>query len=142
MNVIRVWEAAPPAGVEALEWVLLTSEPVDGPGAIERAARWYACRMQIEEFHEAQKSEARMEGYQVQSAERMGALVAVVSVIAVGLLNARPAARDPEQKNRPAADVVPAVWVEVLSTYQTGGTRALDGGGVLGGAGPTGWVGT
>ncbi|HEX4610089.1 MAG TPA: hypothetical protein VH092_17990 [Urbifossiella sp.] len=96
VNVIRVWEAAPPTGVEPLEWRILTGEPIDGPAAIERAARWYACRMPIEEFHKVQKSGVQVEGYQLQSAKRMGAVVALMSVVAVGLMNIRLAARDPE----------------------------------------------
>lgn len=124
VNAVRVWEADPPAGAEPLEWVLLTSEPTDTPDHLRTIADWYACRMQIEEFHKVQKSGTRVEGCQVQSAKKMAAFVAVLSVVAVGLMNLRLAARDPEAAARPAATVVPAVWVEVLSRTLRGRPKA------------------
>lgn len=117
---VRVWEANPPAGVEALEWLLLTSEAVETPEQLRQVVGWYACRMQIEEFHKVQKSGLSVEGCQVQNVEKMAALVAVLSVVSVGPMNLRPAIRDPATAGRPAAEVVPRVWVEVLSVYQSG----------------------
>ncbi len=115
---VRVWEASPPAGVEALEWILLTGEPAETPAEVERVVRWYACRMQIEELHKVQKSGAQVERCQVQSAGKLAAWVAVVSVVSVAMLNLRLAARDPAAAARPAEEFVPAVWVEVLKRYR------------------------
>jgi hypothetical protein len=123
LTAVRVWEADPPGGADALEWVLLTSEGVVTAEDLERVTRWYACRMQIEEFHKVQKSGARVEGCQVQSVEKMAALVALLSVIAVGLMNLRLAMRAPESVEKPAREVVPAVWVDVLSRYQNGAPK-------------------
>lgn len=120
---VRVWEANPPAGETPLEWILLTNEPAATPAEIRRVADWYADRMQIEEFHKVQKSGTRVEGCQVQSVEKMAAVVALLSVIAVGLMNLRLAVRLPDQADRPATDLVPAVWVEVLSRQQHGTPR-------------------
>jgi hypothetical protein len=120
LMAVRVWEADPPAGAVVLEWLLLTNEAATTPEDLERVARWYACRMQIEEYHKVQKSGARVEGCQVQSVEKMAALVALLSVVAVGMMNLRLAARDPELAGKPASEVVPVVWVEVLSRYQKG----------------------
>ncbi len=117
---VRVWEANPPDGVEALEWMLLTSEAVKTPEQLRQVVEWYACRMQIEEFHKVQKSGLSVEGCQVQNVEKMAALVAVLSVVSVGLMNLRLAIRDPATAGRAASTVVPRVWVEVLSVYQTG----------------------
>jgi hypothetical protein len=124
LTAVRVWEERPPAGVDPLEWLLLTNEPAATPAEIRQVADWYADRMQIEEFHKAQKSGAGVEGCQVQSVTKMAAFVAVFSVIAVGLLNLRLAVRRPDLAARPATDVVPAVWVEVLSRQQKGTPRA------------------
>jgi Transposase DNA-binding len=120
LTAVRVWEVDPPAGTDALEWLLLTSEDATTAEDLKRVADWYACRMQIEEFHKVQKSGTRIEGPQVQSVEKMAALVALLSVIAVGMMNLRLAVRTPELAEKPARELVPAVWVAVLSQYQTG----------------------
>lgn len=120
LTAVRAWEPEGPSGAGALEWVLLTNEHVVTAEDVERVARWYACRMQIEEFHKVQKSGVGVERCQVQSVEKMAALVALLSVVAVGLMNLRLAARAPELAEKPAREAVPAVWVEVLSRYQSG----------------------
>ena len=54
--VIRVWEATPPAGVEALEWVLLTSVPTTTLAAAWERADWYTCRWLDEDYHQCLKT--------------------------------------------------------------------------------------
>ena len=84
---IRMWvvlarEDAPPPGVEALEWMLLTSVPVDGlADAIERIA-WYAVRWGIEVFHRVLKSGCQIEERQLGTAERLEACLAIDAVVA------------------------------------------------------------
>lgn len=121
VTAVRIWEPDPPPGAEALEWILLTGEPADTPDRLRGIGDWYACRMQVEEYHKVQKSGAQVEGCRVRSAAKMAALVAVLSVVAVGLMNLRLAVRNPGAAARPAEAAVPAVWVEVLGRYQTGG---------------------
>lgn len=118
LQVVRVWEAHPAPGEKALEWLLLTNEPTDSAARIEQVAQWYSCRMQIEEFHKAQKSGVAVESFQVQSVKKLQSLVLVSSIVAVGMMNLRLAARDPEQQHRPATEFVPAEWVKILSCYQ------------------------
>lgn len=120
VGAIRIWEDQPPPGTEALEWLLLTGEPVDTPAQLRQVGAWYACRMQIEEYHKVQKSGANVEGCQVQSVAKMAALVAVLSVVAVGLMNLRLAVRDPKVAAGPAEAIVPRLWVEVLRRYRGG----------------------
>jgi hypothetical protein len=55
-----------------------------------------------------------IEGCQFQSAKKMQAFVAVMSVVSVMLLNLRLAARDPERSGRPAEQYLPRLWVVVL----------------------------
>ncbi len=113
-NARRIWEESPPPGREALEWVILTNRSADTPAEIEQLARWYACRMQIEEYHKVQKSGAVVEGCQVQCADAMTALIAVLSVMSVMMMNLRLAARDPGQASRPATRMIPETWVRIL----------------------------
>ena len=117
---IRVWEPDPPVAkpgaetVAPLEWFLLTGESADTPESLAAVVDWYAARMQIEEYHKVQKSGMGVETLPVQSVAKLGAMVAVLSVIAVALMNLRLAARDPVVRDRPARNVVPALWIEVL----------------------------
>ncbi len=119
-NALRIWEASPPAGREELEWVILTNRSADAPAEIEQLARWYACRMNIEEYHKVQKSGALVEGCQVQCAVAMKALIAVFSVVSVMMMNVRLAARDPGQADRPATAMIPEAWVRILERLRPG----------------------
>jgi hypothetical protein len=78
----------------------------------------YEKRPIIEEFHKALKTGCRLEDRQYRTAKRLEAVTAMFSVLAVRLLQLRSAARtDP---NRPAEEVVPKRWVEMLRAVQTG----------------------
>jgi len=117
---IRVWETEPPIGEEPLEWVLLTNETVAGPSDLRRVVEWYACRMQIEEFHKTQKSGMGVENCQVQTVKKMEVVVALLSILSVALLNIRMAARNPEMANLPASVMVPKAWIHVLAMLKSG----------------------
>ncbi len=107
-------EPSPPAGVEAVEWLLLTSEPADRTGDVERVAGWHSCRWMIEAFRRVQKSGPGVERYHLRTAAGTSAPVAVRSAMAVPRMNLRRAARDPAPPARPAEAVVPREWVAVL----------------------------
>lgn len=79
-----VWviEAAPPAGVDAIEWLLLTSIAVLTNAQAELLVDWYCCRWGIETWHKALKSGCAIETRQLETAERLQRCLAVFSVIA------------------------------------------------------------
>lgn len=59
--VMHVWEPEPPEGVEALEWVLLTSVPTHSvEDALERV-EWYRARWIVEDFHQGLKTGCQIE---------------------------------------------------------------------------------
>jgi hypothetical protein len=118
VTAIRVWEAAPPADAEALEWILLASDAVNDIEALKQVVQWYSCRMWIEEYHKVQKTGVGIERLQVQDAKKLQALIGVLSVVTVALLNLRVAARDPQQAEQPAERYVPQLWVEILSRWR------------------------
>jgi hypothetical protein len=122
---IRVWEPCPPTGVEPLEWVLLTAVPVDTTQELRERVSWYECRPLIEDFHKAQKTGVAIEGLRFQSQAGLEPVIALLSVVAVELVNLRVAARVPEQAGRPAAAVVDPLAVEVLSAWRYGEARDL-----------------
>ena len=114
MVAIRVREADPPAGTVALEWLLLTGEACESVEEVHQVVDWYSCRTQIEEYHKVQKSGVGVEDFRVQSAKKLHAMIAVVSAIAVAMMNLRLAARDEKLREKPAEEFVPKEWVKVL----------------------------
>ena len=94
---LRVFEIAPADPKQALEWILLSDEPVQSAEQARSVARRYACRWLIEEFHKALKSGFKAEKLQLESAERLFAAVAIMSVTALRLIELRELARrEPE----------------------------------------------
>lgn len=115
---LRVWEPSAPAGVEPLEWLLLTNVPVTDLAVAWECVGYYECRPVIEEFHKAQKTGCGIENPQFTRAERLEPMIALLSVVAVLLVNLRAAARQPERAAQPATTVVPVLWVEVISIWR------------------------
>jgi hypothetical protein len=95
VTVWAVWaiERTPPPGVEAVEWLLLTTLPITTTDdALERLA-WYACRWGIEVWHKVLKSGCRIEDRQLESADRLKRCLTLYSVIAWRILYATMLAR-------------------------------------------------
>jgi Transposase DNA-binding/Transposase Tn5 dimerisation domain len=79
---VQVREVDPPAEVEPIEWLLLTTVAVETvDDAIERV-QWYSCRWSIEVWHRILKSGCRLEARQFQWAERLQRCLALYSVLA------------------------------------------------------------
>lgn len=116
--VVRVAETKPPQGVEPLEWILLTN--VAAPTLTEALERieWYRMRWIIEEYHKAQKTGTEIENMQFSHLDRLEPAIALLSVMAVLLLNLRDQSRASDAKERPAAEVVPRLWVRILSQWR------------------------
>jgi Transposase DNA-binding/Transposase DDE domain len=116
--VICVREVDPPAGVEPLEWILLTNLAVDTPAdAVERIG-WYEVRWVIEEYHKAVKTGCGVETLQLTTEDRLQPAIAVLSVVATHLLALRDASRRADAATRPAGAVFPAGWVRLLSRWR------------------------
>ena len=95
VRVRAVWvvEEKPPAGVKALEWLLLTTCEVEGGAGALEVVEWYACRWGIEVWHRVLKSGCRIEARQLESAARLERCLALYSVIAWRILYATMLAR-------------------------------------------------
>lgn len=112
MWVVHAVEVDVPKGAEAVEWILLTSLPVTSFRGAWRILEYYEKRWAIEEWHKALKTGCRLEDRQLQSKESLERIAALLSVVAVRLLQLKSAARtDP---NRPARQVVPLPWIKML----------------------------
>ena len=128
-------EARPPKDAEAIDWMLLTSEPLETLTDAQTIIEWYQHRWVIEEWHRVLKQGCRLEASQLDDARDLERLAAVKSVVAVRLLQLRDLAgmatakfRHHEEKNEeeterermaenPAAlqRSIPRVWIEVVS---------------------------
>ena len=87
LPVVRIWavlarEPNPPAGQEPLEWLLLTSEPVETPAAAEQIVNWYLARWQIEVFFRVLKSGCRVEQLSLRQADRLECVIALYMIVA------------------------------------------------------------
>jgi Transposase DNA-binding/Transposase Tn5 dimerisation domain len=83
---ILIKEMQPPAGVEAVEWFLLSTVEI---ASFEQACQfiaYYACRWIIERFHFVLKSGCQIEQRQFEQADRLIRFLAVANVIAWRLL--------------------------------------------------------
>lgn len=112
--VVRVWEPSPPAGVEAVEWFLLTNVKVESAADAWERVDWYCCRWVIEEYHKAQKTGCNIEDPQFTTAAALRPTIALLSVVAVSLLNLRDLSRDKKTQDLPATTVVSQEEMEVL----------------------------
>lgn len=89
--VVRLWEAHPPAGVEGLEWLLITSVPTHTLEDLRQRRDWYACRWMVEVFHDIEKNGCSEEDRRFETAARMAACLAILSVVAVRVFQLRTA---------------------------------------------------
>ena len=105
--VIRVWEPNPPAGVDALEWVLVTSVASETPEELKARRDWYACRWMVETYHDVEKNGCGLEDRRFETAARMMACLAILSVVAVRVFQLRT-----------ALDHEPAAKAETVATVE------------------------
>ncbi|MBX3401355.1 MAG: IS4 family transposase [Gemmataceae bacterium] len=90
LTVVRIWEENPPPDVEPLEWILGTDLAEASPEALVRYQSWYEWRWRtMEEYHKVQKTGCRIEDVRFETKERLRAAIALISVVAVRMLNLR-----------------------------------------------------
>src|SRR5918998_1028764 len=83
---VRVWN-------DTLEWLLLTTLPVESLDQALEIIAWYARRWTVEEFHKAWKTGCRAEQRQLEEADRLVPLLGALAIVAIRLLGLRDAAR-------------------------------------------------
>lgn len=86
-------ELRPPAGTKAIEWMLLTTVPIDSAEQACERLNWYARRWGIEIWHRILKGGCKIEARQLGSFDRLQRLLSVYAVIAWRILYARMLAR-------------------------------------------------
>jgi hypothetical protein len=118
INVARVWEENPLEQDEPIEWLLLTSEPIETVEQITRIVDIYKMRWVIEEFFKAIKSGCAFEKRQLESFGTLAAALALFVPIAWFLLRLRSSARS--QPSSPATTIIDDVQLEVLRRASNG----------------------
>jgi hypothetical protein len=118
LYVVEVAEVDPPAGEKAIEWTLLSNEPVRTFEDAQRVSGWYERRWIVEELHKAKKTGCRIEDMQFTTVARLEPAIALLSVVAVTLLNLRDASRRPDARARRATTLLATEYVEVLSIWR------------------------
>lgn len=86
LTAVLAREIDPPAGVQPVEWRLLTTLPVTSAEAAATCVNWYAKRWIIERFHYTLKSGCQVEQLQLETVERLQRAVAVYSIVAWRLM--------------------------------------------------------
>lgn len=121
--VVDVREVNPPPQVIPLRWVLLTSHAATMLEEALQVVEYYEQRPRIEEFHKALKTGCRLESRLYETAERWEAITAMLSIVAVRLLQLKTFAQT--QPQLPADEVVPRKWIQMVSAVQTGKHRLI-----------------
>ncbi len=110
--VVRIWEAHPVKGEEGLEWILITSAPTHTPDDLRERRDWYACRWMVEVFHDIEKNGCSEEDRRFETAERLEACLALLSVVAVRIFQMRTALTG--MPDAPAEQVASAEEIQVV----------------------------
>jgi hypothetical protein len=88
-TAVRVWEAAAPEAGDRLEWILLCDANVAHCAQARACALQYSTRWVIEAYHKAIKTGCGAERLQLENAERLFAAIAIMSVVALRLIELR-----------------------------------------------------
>jgi hypothetical protein len=115
LNVVHVVEIDPPTGFAPVDWMLLTTEPIETAANIAAIVDFYDTRWVIEEYFKALKTGCAVEKRQLESAATIFNAVAIFMPIAVQLLALKHnAAHDPET---PATHALPEIHVHLLQLH-------------------------
>jgi hypothetical protein len=114
--VVRAWEEKPPSGATRVEWILLTSEPVETATVATQIVEWYSCRWLIEDYHMCLKTGCQVERSQLDDGADLQRLLGFVAPLAVRLLQLRQAVRTAPET--PAQQQVDPLLVQLLAAKQ------------------------
>lgn len=82
LNVVLVREENPPPGEEAIEWLLLTSLPIDDEEQVRQVIQYYCTRWMIEVLFRVLKSGCRVEERRFETLDRLLPCLAVYLIVA------------------------------------------------------------
>lgn len=112
VNVVHVIELNPPEGEPAVEWLLMTTEPIVNDADVEFIVDSYRARWVIEEYFKALKTGCAYEARQLESYDALRRALSIFAVIAWRLLWMRFLAQN--APDTPATFVATAAELEFL----------------------------
>jgi hypothetical protein len=86
LYLVLARETDPPQGVEPINWLLITTLPIENMEQAIEKIKWYRQRWRIERYHYVLKSGCKVEELQLESSEGLQNAIAVYSVVAWKLL--------------------------------------------------------
>lgn len=112
VNVLWAHEDNPPAGVDPLDWLLLTTEPTATPEQALAILGWYRARWTIEEFHKAWKVGCGAEARRSPDPENLERQAVLLEFVATRVMQLRDMERaSPEA---PCTTILPLLLWHVL----------------------------
>lgn len=117
VNVVQVRKADPPAGDVPVEWILITSLPIEEVEQVRQIVQYYAVRFMIEVLFRVLKSGCRVEQRRFEHISRMLPCVAVYLIVAWRTLMVCRLGRSSPDLNCEAI-FDPAEWKSVWMTVQ------------------------
>jgi len=87
VNAILVKEENPPAGQEPIEWLLLTSLPIETFAEVTAVLDYYCCRWEIEIYFRTLKSGCKIEELQFERQDRFEVCLALYLIVAWRVLH-------------------------------------------------------
>jgi hypothetical protein len=82
LNVVLAEEPNPPDGATPIQWLLVTTLPIDNSEQVQQIVSYYSIRWQIEIYFRTLKSGCRIEDRQFETLDRILNCLAVYSIIA------------------------------------------------------------
>jgi hypothetical protein len=112
VNVVHVYEVDAPPDVEPVEWLLVTTEPIDTREQVIQVVEYYRARWLIEELNKAIKTGCEIEERQLETYEAIVNALALFLPIAWQMLVMRGLAD--EQPDAPAEIALTPTQIQVL----------------------------
>lgn len=82
MNIVLVEEISPPAGQTPIQWILISTLPIDDIAQVQQIVQYYCVRWQIEVYFRTLKSGCRIESRYFERLDRVLNCLAVYSIVA------------------------------------------------------------
>lgn len=114
-NAVIVKEVSETKG-KPIQWILLTSQPVNTLKQAMQVIEYYESRWLIEEYHKCLKTGCSVQEHALRTADRLKAVTAITSVVATRLLSLKMDARN--APDTPAHNRVPPMWLKALKALR------------------------
>lgn len=112
LNFVYVYEPHPPQGEQAVQWRLVTNEPIDTPEDVARVVDTYRARWYVEEYFKALKTGCSVEKRQLESAHALLNALALFIPVAWRMLLLRTLSR--QDTSEPATRVLTQAQLRLL----------------------------